>query len=183
MNVTVTEAQEVMRTAERLYAPAEVEQALERMAAEITTALAKSNPLVVTVLTGAIIPAGLLMTKLHFPLQSDYLHATRYRGDTEGRDLHWLVRPRSDLRGRTVLIVDDILDEGPTLQAIVAACRQQGAAAVYTAVLVKKNHNRNIGIEADFVGLETGDRYLFGYGMDYHDYWRNAPGIFAVKGM
>jgi hypoxanthine phosphoribosyltransferase len=182
MSVTPQQAQQVYDEAECLFARSEVEAAIEQMASEITTQLAGKNPLVLAVMSGALIPAGILLSHLDFPLHIDYLHASRYRGEISGGELHWRVRPRYDLTGRTVLIIDDILDEGLTLQAIVNSCREQGAAEVYSAVLVKKLHQRNIGIEADFVGLEVEDRYVFGYGMDYKEYLRNAPGIFAVSG-
>jgi len=125
------------------------------------------------------------LTKLVFPLEVDYVHATRYGHETTGAHLNWTAKPRLDLQGRTVLLLDDILDEGVTLAAIADYCRQQGAARVLMAVLVEKLHLRKVtpGMRADFSGLEVGDRFLFGYGLDYKGYWRNAPGIYAVKGL
>lgn len=81
-----------------------------------------------------------------------------------------------------MLVIDDIFDEGDTLKAIVAEVRRQGAAAVYSAVLVNKRHDRKAaGLTVDFVGLEVPDRYVFGCGMDYKEYWRNLPAIYAVR--
>ena len=179
--ITAQQAQQVYDEAECLFERHQVEAAIAQMAEAITAQLAEKDPLVLAVMSGAMIPAGILLSHLDFPLQIDYLHASRYRGETSGGELHWRVRPRYALRGRVVLIIDDILDEGLTLQAIIESCREQGAAEVYSAVLVRKQHQRNIGIAADFVGLEVEDRYLFGYGMDYKEYLRNAPGIFAVN--
>ena len=183
MSVTPAQAQKVYDEADCLFERESVESAIKQMATAISSELAEKNPLVLSVMSGAMIPAGILLSHLDFPLHIDYLHASRYRGETSGGELDWRVAPRYDLKGRVVLVVDDILDEGLTLQAIIENCRQQGAAEVYSAVLVKKLHDRNIGIEADFVGLEVEDRYVFGFGMDYKEYWRNAPGIYAVKGM
>jgi len=183
MSVTPQQITQVYREADCLHDQAAVAAALARMGAEITARLRDSNPLVLCVLTGGIIPMGQLLTHLDFPLQTDYLHATRYRGATCGGELHWLARPRMAVQGRTVLVVDDILDEGLTLKAILDALRAEGAAAVYSAVLVEKLHDRKNGMQADFVGLTVPDRYVFGCGMDYKEYLRNAPGIFAVKGM
>lgn len=182
MSVTPQQAQQVYREAECLYSAAEVDAAIAVMAGAITTRLCDSNPLVLCVMTGALIPMGRLLTHLDFPLQIDYVHATRYRGTTRGGELCWLARPRHSVRGRVVLVVDDILDEGITLQAILEELRAQGAHAVYSAVLVEKEHARKNGLRADFVGLTVPDRYVFGYGMDYQDYLRNAPGIYAVRG-
>ncbi|MEJ2643663.1 MAG: hypoxanthine-guanine phosphoribosyltransferase [Gammaproteobacteria bacterium] len=184
MTVTADQVRTVLAEADRLYTAAEVDAALDRMAARITQSLGDRNPIVLCVMTGGLVPAGQLITRLDFPLQLDYLHATRYRGDTRGGTLHWITRPTFDLKGRSVLVVDDILDEGLTLSAILDFCREQGAREVYSAVLVDKHHDRRPEpIHADFVGVEVGDRYVFGYGMDYKGYLRNAAGIFAVRGL
>ncbi|GAB4297265.1 MAG: hypoxanthine-guanine phosphoribosyltransferase [Thiohalomonadaceae bacterium] len=183
MSVTPQQAAQVYREADCLYSRAEVDAAIAAMAGAITAQLRDSNPLVLCVMTGALIPMGQLLTHLDFPLQIDYVHATRYRGETCGGELCWLARPRHPVQDRVVLVVDDILDEGITLQAILAELRAQGARAVYSAVLVEKEHARKNGLQADFVGLTVPDRYVFGYGMDYKDYLRNAPGIYAVRGL
>ena len=158
-----------------------VEAVLDNMAAAITAKLADQNPVLLTVMNGGVIVSGKLATRLDFPLQMDYLHASRYRNKTHGSELQWKHYPEVSLAGRVVLVIDDILDEGETLAAIIDYVRGQGAAAVHTAVLVNKMHARKApGVSADFVGLEIEDYYLYGYGMDYRGYLRNAPGIFAV---
>ena len=165
-----------------LYGPDEINTALDRMAAGIESTLEGTLPVVLVILTGGIIPAGHLLTRLRLPLEIDYLHATRYRGQTTGADaIDWLCEPRIPLAGRTVLIVDDILDEGHTLKAIIEHCREAGARRTCTAVLVEKRHARRTpGVTADFVGLEVADRYVFGFGMDYKGYLRNLNGIFTL---
>ncbi len=178
--ITQQEAADMLAVADELYSRAQVEQALERMAIEITGRLSGEDPVILCVLNGALIPTGHLLTRLHFPLRQDYVHATRYRGDTTGADLEWIGQPSTSLQDQTVLVVDDILDEGVTLASIVEACRQAGAKAVYSAVLVEKLHDRGLGYKADFVGLTVEDRYVFGYGMDYKGYLRNVPAIMAV---
>ena len=179
----IDEIKKVKAEADCLFTKAEVEAALDSMAMVISEKLQHKNPLVLCVMSGAMIPAGHLLTRLDFPLQLDYIHASRYAGETRGGELYWQTKPNFSLSGREVLIIDDILDEGITLAAIVEYCHEAGAASVSTAVLVDKKHDRKNGINADFVGLETEDRYLFGYGMDYKDYLRNAAGIYAVKGL
>ena len=183
MSIDAKQAQQTLHEADCLYTHTQVQAALDKMAHAITDKLQGKNPLVLCVMTGGIIPAGHLLTRLSMPLQIDYIHATRYRGETTGSHLHWLVRPTHALRGRDVLIIDDIYDEGITLSEIAEYCWAQGAADVSIAVLINKIHNHKQPLQVDFVGLETPDRYLFGYGMDYKDYLRNAPGIYAVKGM
>ncbi len=176
------EAEQALSEAELLYSADEVEAAFDRMASEITAALADKNPIVLCLMIGAVIPVGKLLPRLQFPLQLEYIHATRYRGETTGKDLSWIKKPDATLDGRTVLIVDDILDEGITMSAIIEECNEAHAAEIYTAVLVDKQIERSKEFKkADFTGLTVPDRYVFGYGMDYKGYLRNCSGIYAVK--
>jgi len=177
--------QQVFNEADCLYTLEQVNAEVERMANQITLALSAANPLVLVVMNGGLVFAGQLLPKLHFPLQLDYLHASRYGDQTQGVHLNWRVEPATHLADRDVLIVDDILDEGKTLQEIIAFCEQQGAKRVMTAVLAEKQHSRktDINLQADFCGLQLVDRFVFGFGMDYQGFWRNAPGIYAVKGL
>tara|TARA_R110002073_G_scaffold54501_2_gene140117 strand:- start:1127 stop:1681 length:555 start_codon:yes stop_codon:yes gene_type:complete len=179
--MTPEKIKEVQARSTCLHDAEEVELALDKMAAEISAELAHKNPLLICIMHGGLITSGKLATRLRFPLQMDYLHATRYRGATSGKDLQWKAFPLESLRGRTVLLVDDILDVGTTLKLIIDYCKEQGSEAVYTAVLLDKQHDRKEAeIKADFVGLEVADHYLYGYGMDYKGYLRNADGIFAI---
>lgn len=181
MAITRQQAQAVWDRARCLYDNEHVQAAIDRLAKDITKVLADSNPLVIAVMNGGLIPAGQLLTRLHFPLHVDYLHASRYRGKTSGGVLSWTVKPQHGLKGRMVLVIDDILDEGLTLDGILTYCHEQGAEKVYSCVLVEKLHDRKHGCRhADFVGLQIEDVYVFGYGLDYKGYLRNAPGIYAV---
>ena len=181
----IKEVSTVLSEADLLVTEADVEVAIRRMAQEITVQLKESDPILLCVMNGGLIFSGQLLTRLVFPLEVDYVHATRYGHETNGGGLNWIVKPQLELQGRTVLLLDDILDEGVTLAAIADYCLQQGAAMVLMAVLVEKLHLRKVtpGMRADFTGIEVGDRFLFGYGLDYKGYWRNAPGIYAVKGL
>ncbi len=181
MAISPHEAQKVLAAADCLYTTAEVHQAIDRMAAAITDRLADSNPLVLTIMQGGLITAGQLSPRLGFPLQMDYIHASRYAGNTHGGELQWIVRPAAPLAGKTLLLIDDIHDEGLTLEAIIRDCREAGADEIHSAVLVNKVHDRKQQRHADFSGLEVPDRYVFGYGMDYKGYLRNAAGIYAVN--
>ena len=184
-DVSLTEVKQVMLNADCLFDQTQVHAALDDMAKKITAVLQDSNPLLLCLMSGAMVVGGKLLPRLNFPLQLDYIHATRYRNSTAGFELEWLVKPRHDLKDRTVLIVDDILDEGITMHEVLQFCCNAGAKAVYSAVLVEKHHNRRQPpeLKADFVGLDVPDRYVFGYGMDYKGYLRNAPGIYAVAGL
>lgn len=185
MSDTVAEMNQVMAEADCLVGEQQVQAAIRNLADAITGRLKDCNPLLFCVMNGGLIFTGQLLPQLRFPVQAEYLHATRYRQETTGGILEWKLRPEANMKDRIVLIVDDILDEGTTLCAIADYCLTHGAKEVLTTVLVDKQHDRKArpDLKADFTGLNVEDRFLFGYGMDYKGYWRNAPGIYAVKGL
>ncbi|MDD5266582.1 MAG: hypoxanthine-guanine phosphoribosyltransferase [Methylococcales bacterium] len=175
------EIRHIQATADLLYSEKEVEAALDIMAEQINGLLADRNPLLLCVMNGGIVVAGKLITRLSIPLTIDAINASRYQNQTAGGSIEWILKPGTPLKNRTVLIIDDILDEGFTLAAIYYYCLEQGATSVYSAVLVNKMLDHEKPVTADFVGLEVENRYLFGYGMDYKGYLRNAAGIYACK--
>jgi hypoxanthine phosphoribosyltransferase len=179
--LTAAQARQVLASAELICPAEDVSAAVRRLAREITAALGESNPLVVSVMGGAVIFTGQLLPQLRFPLNFDYVHVTRYGDATHGGALHWLATPREAIEGRTVLVLDDILDEGLTLAAIRARMLESGAAACLTAVFADKDIGREKPIAADFVGVRLPDRYVFGFGMDVSGAWRNLPEIYAVR--
>ena len=175
------ELAEVRRRARCLATPEDIDRAMDRMASEITEKLSQTTPLLLGVMTGGLVPLAMLLQRLSFPMQVDYAHLTRYGMRTTGGELLWVKRPPESARSRTVLVVDDLLDHGITLSAVVDACRELGAAEVLTAVLVTKTVEERAGLAAtDFSALTLPDDYLFGYGMDWHGYLRNLNGIYAV---
>ena len=173
------EIQQIQQNAELLHTEAEVEAAIDLMAEKINQTLAESNPIILCVMNGGIVTAGKLITKLAFPLTVDAINVSRYGNKTSGGELNWLQTPVSRLKDRTILVVDDILDQGLTLEAIYQYCQEQGATQIYSAVLIDKQLTQAKPIQADFIGLSVVDRYLYGYGMDYKGYLRNAAGIYA----
>lgn len=177
------EAQKIFDEADLLCSAEESALAVRRVAAEITVRLADANPLVLAVMGGAVVFTGQLLPQLIFPLDFDYLHVTRYGDVTTGGQLEWIVKPRSNVEGRVVLVVDDILDEGVTMAEVVRRLRQQGASEVLCAVFADKNLGRAKPVAADFVGVHLPNRYVFGYGMDVKGAWRNLPAVYAVKGL
>ena len=177
---------DVLASAEVVHDRDVLEAAIERIADAIRGDYADgAAPLFVTIMHGGMPFAAQLAFALGergLDLEFDYLHATRYRGNTTGSGLAWLHRPATSMRGRRVLLADDILDEGHTLKAVRQWCEDQGAADVRVAVLAVKSHDRCVeGVEADYVGVEVPDRYVFGYGMDFHEQGRNLPAIYALK--
>jgi hypoxanthine phosphoribosyltransferase len=159
----------------------EVQGAVARMAREIEAELADEFPVVLSVMGGAAVFTGQLLPKLQFPLEFGAIEVTRYNNETQGRDVWWRLPPRDNVRDRTVLVVDDILDEGITLAAIRAKLLEMGAKKVYAAVFADKAINREKPAKADFIGVTVPDRYVFGFGMDAYGLWRNLPAIYALK--
>jgi hypoxanthine phosphoribosyltransferase len=176
------EAWKILESADLLCDEAEVREAIARLASEITASLKDRYPLVLAVMGGSIFFAGHLLPQLRFPLEFDTLHASRYGRATSGGEVVWTVEPGENVRGRTVLVLDDILDGGETLAAIRDRVRSLGAAAFYSAVLTDKDIGRKKPIVPDFIGLRLPNRYVFGCGMDVSGAWRNLPAIYAVKG-
>jgi len=172
--------QALLENAKLIHSSEVVEASITRLSQEITLALKDSVPIAICVMGGGIVFAGQLLTKLAFPLEIDYVHASRYQNEIVGKALIWKALPKLDLTNRTVLLIDDILDEGITLKAIQEKCLSLGASKVLSAVLVEKDLTHTKPIAADFVGLQVPNCYVFGYGMDAYGWWRNLPAIYAL---
>lgn len=179
MKITPEQAWKAYKNADLIHSEAAIQQAFDDMAASIGADLEQLNPLLVCVMNGGVIPFSELLKRLQFPLQTDFIHVTRYGGKLTGGHTSWLVEPHVEARDRHILVIDDILDEGETLASIVDYYRDKKAASVRTAVLVVKDRARKIDYISDYVGLHVPDRYVFGYGMDYKHYLRNITGIYA----
>ncbi len=182
MKTSPEQARSVLAAADCLHDAAAVRAAYDRLAVDIAAHYATLNPLLLCVMNGGLHATAELTQRLDFPLEIDYLHATRYRGTTSGGGLVWYRQPDARrIEGRHVLVIDDILDEGHTMVAIRTALHGFEPASLAVAVLAEKRHDRRAaGAHAEFIGLQVGDRYVFGCGMDYHEYWRQLPAIYAV---
>ncbi|MBU0593211.1 MAG: hypoxanthine-guanine phosphoribosyltransferase [Gammaproteobacteria bacterium] len=177
----MNEAWKIRQEAEQLVSAEEVDEVMLRLAGEISHQLADKQPLVLSVMTGATVFAGQLLPLLDFPLDFDYVQVSRYGDAIRGGQMVWKVPPPVNVKGRVVLVLDDILDEGVTLAEIRRCVMELGAAECYSAVFVNKLIERSKPIRADFVGLDISDRYVFGFGMDVRGAWRNLPAIYALK--
>lgn len=175
------QARQVLEQAELICTAAEVNEAIDRMAAAIGEVLRERNPLVVIVMQGGVYLAGQILPRLRFPLELDYVHVSRYGDATQGGELRWRAEPTLSLDGRTVLVLDDVLDVGHTLAAVRERLLDGGADSVYCAVLTEKETGTPKPLKADFVGLKLPNRYVFGCGMDIAGAWRNLPAIYAIK--
>ena len=178
------QAKKILENAELIYSAEQIQQSIDQLAQQINSRLINSSQpvIVLPIMNGGLILSGQLITRLNFPLEIDYLHATRYRDKTTGSELQWKAKPQLELKDRTLLIIDDIFDEGHTLQSVVEFCKSENAEQVYSVVLVEKNHPRpKASVTCDFIGMSVEDRYVFGFGMDYKGYHRNLDAIYAVS--
>ena len=181
--MTEPDPQEIYRNSTLLAGRDEVRAAVERMAQAINAHFGDRELIMLVVMTGAIMPAAWLASRLKMPLQIDFVHATRYSGQTHGGEIEFRVPPRLNLEDREVLVVDDIYDIGLTLQMIERYCHARGARSVNSAVLVRKIHDRaTTGELPAFIGMEIEDRYIFGCGMDAYEHWRHLEEIRALEG-
>ena len=179
--LSAADARKILDEAEEIYSAAAVSEAIAKLAVAISDDLQHQHPLVLSVMGGAVVFSGQLLPLLKFPLEFDAIHVSRYGSSTRGGELQWRVLPKEAIAGRTILVLDDILDEGHTLAAIHAKMMELGAKKVVSAVLVEKSTGRAKPIRAEFVGLTVPNRYVFGCGMDVYGAWRNLPAIYALK--
>lgn len=173
---------EALTRSDLLFKREDLETVIAHLGRAVDATLDGERAVFLTVMNGALMFGAQLALSIRTDMEFDYVHATRYRGATSGNELQWLREPSASLRGRTVLLVDDILDEGHTLKAVRDDCMLRGAKRVLVATLCCKQHSRRVeGIQSDFNGVDLPDRYVFGYGMDYYEQGRNLPAIYALK--
>jgi hypoxanthine phosphoribosyltransferase len=180
--LTAEQAWKALEEADLIVPSEEVDRAIERIAAEITGRFHDRYPMLLCVMNGAVFFCGKLLPLLHFPLHLDYVHASRYGSEIEGQRLIWRAHPPDTVKGREIIVVDDILDVGETLAAIKTRVLELGATACHIAVLTDKKKTVPKPVSADFVGIEVVDRFVFGCGLDAYGSWRNLPAIYALKG-
>lgn len=179
-NMVASDPFQYLKLAELIHSEYTVTQAISTIATKLNPDYANKQPVVLSVMTGALFFTGQLLPKLLFPLALNYVHATRYHGELSGNTIKWIIKPTAEVANREVLILDDILDEGVTLKAIVDECYLLGAKDVKIAVLAEKMIDKSKPISADYVGLTLPNRYVFGCGMDVDNWWRNLPAIYAL---
>lgn len=173
-------SQALLAHAELIHSSDTCQAAIQQLATHITHDLGEHYPLVLSVMGGAVVFTGQLLPLLHFPLDFDYIHISRYGDKLKGGAFKWLREPQNVLN-RHVLILDDILDEGHTMHAIHEHIMQAGALSCRSAVFANKLIKQDKPIQADYIGLNVPDRYVFGYGMDAKGMWRNLGAIYAMK--
>lgn len=175
------EALAARQSAELICSAATLDTAIADIAQQITKDYRDKNPLLVCVLTGGLHFTALLSRYLDFPWELDYLNASRYGDQTTGNELEWFTYPKTSLVGRHVILLDDIFDEGITLETLHDYAINAAASSVTSAVMTSKNHSRKpVNYRPNYSGIDLPNRYVFGCGLDYKGYWRGLPDIYAL---
>lgn len=178
----IEHVQKVWDEAACLFDQTSIDHAIAGIAAQLTQDYACKNPILLCLMKGAVVFMGQLLPLLPFPLEVDYIHASRYGNKTVGDTLKWTYHPEAAfIEGRHIILVDDIFDQGATLAACTDWLLQSHCASVESAVLVQKQHDRCLtALKPKYVGLQVPDVFVAGYGLDYKNYLRNAKGIFKI---
>ena len=177
-----SELQQVQEESDLVFSAHQIAVAIENMASSLSERIQHKNAIILCVMNGGLVTTSDILRCLQCEMRLDYLQVARYRDKTVGGSLHWHKEPQLSLENQVVVLVDDIYDEGYTLEEVVSYCKRKGAKEVITAVLLlKQKTNRKVTTQPDIYGLEVTDRYVFGYGMDYKGYLRNLPAIYALK--
>ena len=166
--------------AECLYDMNAIEAALDKLAEQLNQHYADLNPLLLCVMKGALVTMGQLLPKLTFPLEIDYIHATRYGDKLEGGEVQWQHQPETALENRHVILIEDIVDRGDTLNVLRHYCMENKVKSVACATLVNKMDVSQSCQPAEFIALTVPNRYVFGFGLDYQGQARQFPGIYAL---
>jgi len=160
----------------------EISTAIDEVSRKLTEDIGSQVPIFLSVMKGGLVLTAELMQRMQMPMELDYIHIDRYRNKTQGNELRWHKEPDIDLTNRLVIVIDDIFDEGHTLQAVLDYCKQSNAGKVISVVLLKKQlQQKHIELEPDYVCVNVVDRYVFGCGMDYKGFWRNLDAVYAVS--
>ncbi|MFK7794270.1 MAG: hypoxanthine-guanine phosphoribosyltransferase [Gammaproteobacteria bacterium] len=182
VNLSSQQLQQVKENSDLVFSASQIKTAVEKMGLELEAKIQDKNAILICVMNGGIIMMSDLLRSMDCDVRLDYLQVARYRDKTVGGSLHWLKEPQLSLEDQTVVLVDDIYDEGYTMEELVSYCTKHGAKEVITAVLLlKKKLTPQVGLKPDVFGLEVTDRYVYGYGMDYKGYLRNVPAIYAIS--
>jgi hypoxanthine phosphoribosyltransferase len=161
---------------EILISETRIQVRIEEMAKQISADYGDRRVTIIGVLTGCLMFLADLVRRLDLPLRIAWVQASSYRGAaTAPGDLHVQPELLPDVRGKHVLLVDDILDTGQTLSCLIEHLRGMELLSLRTAVLLRKRDRQRVPLEPDYCGFEIPDAFVVGYGLDYNDEYRHLP--------
>ncbi|MCI5777791.1 MAG: hypoxanthine phosphoribosyltransferase [Bacteroidales bacterium] len=168
------------KTFETSYPESQIKDAVSKVAQAINNDLKGSDPLFLCVLNGAFMFAADLMKLVNIPSKISFVKFASYEGTQSTGVVKQLIGLNEDLTGRTVVIIEDIVDTGITIEGLVKQCKDKGAADVRVATMLFKPQNCKINFKPDYVAIEIPNDFIVGYGLDYDGYGRNIPEILTL---
>lgn len=178
-------ANDILKKSTLVYSKASVQDAVSQLAQSLNHHFNEVRPdtlpLVLGVMGGGVVFTGQILPQLTFPLEFDFIHVSRYGDNKQGDKVIWKVVPRQNVKDRTIIVLDDILDEGETLAEVRRRLLDMGAKEVILVVFADKDLPHEKTITADYIGVTVPNKFVIGYGMDIHGCWRNLPEIRAVE--
>ena len=163
-----------------LYTEEQIRERVETVAAQLGARYRDRHPLIVCVLKGAFVFTADLVRHLDFPLQVDFVRISSYGSATSPSEVRLVLDLNTDVRGRDVIVVDDILDTGETLRFLLDRIEKGSPASVSTCVLVDKVERRAVAVEADYKGFVLEKGFVVGYGIDWAEEGRNLRALYTL---
>ncbi|MEW6305621.1 MAG: hypoxanthine phosphoribosyltransferase [Verrucomicrobiota bacterium] len=164
-----------------LIPQARIARRVRELGRQIQRDFAQRDLVIVSLLNGTVLFLADLIRHLDMPLRLDFMGVSSYASGTDSGELVFTKELRLDVKGRDVLLVDDILDTGKTLHRVVGKLRELGPRRIKICVLLDKRARRQFRIRADYVGFRIPDAFVVGYGPDYAEQYRNLPFIGVLK--
>lgn len=164
-----------------LYSEEELNKRMNEMAQEITAEYENDTPIVVPVMTGAMMFSSEMLKRMNFKLNVDIVKASSYVGSKSTGNVKLVQDVKSDVKGRRVILMEDIIDTGRTLKFLKELFEKRGAKSVEICAMLDKPETRVVDLHGDYIGFEAPDEFLVGYGLDYNGFYRNLPYIGVLK--
>lgn len=165
-----------------LYAQDQVNQRLDELANTLTEKYQDQFPLIVPVMTGAMMFTSEMMKRLNFKLNVDYIDVTSYAENSESTGKVKLIQDLShNIKDRPIIIMEDIIDTGHTLKYLAQLFADRGAKSIEICSLLDKPARREVDVEADYVGFKVPNEFIVGYGLDFNGLYRNLPFVGVLK--
>ncbi len=158
----------------------EIDSAIDRIATQMNKDLPDKNPLFLSILNGAFMFSADLFKKLHFSCEISFVKLASYSGTKSTESIRQLIGLDEDIVGRNIVIIEDIIDSGLTIERILSQLKMVGAAEIKIATLLYKPKAFKGSYAIDYVGMEIGHDFIVGYGLDYDKKGRNFKDIYKI---
>jgi hypoxanthine phosphoribosyltransferase len=165
-----------------LYSKEEIDRRMDELAEQLTAEYKDQRPLIISVMTGAVLFTVDMIKRMDIMAKLDFIDVSSYFGGTSSTGKVKLVQDlKSDVKGRSIIIMEDIVDTGHTLKYLIDLLNERGAKSVKVCTLLDKPEGRQVEVKADYVGFNVPNEFLVGYGLDYKGYYRNLPYVGILK--